>query len=376
MSNRKLLILGIVAALMVVLVVIQGRMSRVPARTSSRGGYLIQGLERAQIASIVIGKGNNPVKLVRQGRRFVVGNKDDYPALVSKINNLLISCLDIRIMELITTNPVNHESLGVTEEKAQNVVKFLNRDGEVITGVVIGSSKLPELQMDKRSTYVRLISSNDVYEAKNVPLPGGSATDYIDKEIVDVSRSEVVRVAVTGPEGSYTLRVGDSNENDIILEDMPAGKKLKTSDCEQVLLALSPLSFDDVRKESSFEEGKLKFDSEYVSELKDATIYSFKIAKTDGKTYVKCSAEYTGETAQILESRGGLEDKEAKLVAHDRAVKFTGRHQGWVYEISEWKAKKLTRKLTELLEDEQKEEKADEPASTGSGEEAKSDVVE
>lgn len=372
MSNRKLAILAVVAAVMVVLAVIQARISRAPARVSYAGGYLIQGLEPGQIETIVIGKGEDPVRLVRQGRRFVVGNKDDYPALTSKINNLITSCLDIRTMEWITANAANHESLHVTEKKAQNVVKFLNKNGEVITGVVIGTSRLPELQVDNRSTYVRLISKNDVYEAKNVPLLGGSATDYVDKEIVDVSRSDVARVAVTGPEGSYTLRVDDSNEDNIILEDMPAGKKLKTSDCEQVVLGLSSLSFDDVKKESSFEEGKLKFDNTYVSELKDATIYTFNLAEADGKTYVKCSTEYMGETRDILESKEELEDKEAKLIAHDRAVEFTRRHQGWVYEISEWKAKKLTRKLTELLEDE-KEEESDEPASTGSGEEAESE---
>jgi hypothetical protein len=175
MSGRKLLILGIVAALMVALAIVQQSLiERAPSKKTYEGAYLIQGLEPANIASIVIGKGEDPIRLVREDNRFVVGNKDNYPAVMSKINNLITSCLDIRTMEWITSNPANHESLHVTEEKAQNVVRFLDGDGQVITGVVIGTSRLPDLQMSKRSTYVRLISSDAVYEALDVPLPQGN----------------------------------------------------------------------------------------------------------------------------------------------------------------------------------------------------------
>ncbi|MHC4619481.1 MAG: DUF4340 domain-containing protein [Planctomycetota bacterium] len=373
MSNRKLLILGVVAAMMVVLTVLQARLGREPARETGAGSYLIQGLDTSRIGSIEIGKGDNPTRLVRQGNRFVVANKDNYPAAVSKINTLLTSCLDIRTIELITRDPANYESLDVTEAKSQNVVKFLDGGGQVITGVVIGSSRLPELEMSKRSAYVRLVSGSEVYEAVGVPLAGGSALDYVEKEIVDVSRSDVVKVTVTGPDGSYTLRVPDGNDEDnIVLEDMPEGKKLKTSDAGGVLGALSYLSLSDVKRESSFGEGGLEFDTTYVSHLKDFTVYTLEIAKKDGKTYVKCSAEYTGKTREILRSQEGLEDKEAKLVARDRAMVFTKQHQGWVYEISEWKANNLTKKRSDLLEDEEKGDEAD-SSSVPEGSEEKSE---
>jgi hypothetical protein len=377
MSDRKLMILGVVAGLMVVLAVGQSYVSKMTSEQKpAGGGYLIQGLETAKISVIEIGKGDNPVRLVRQGNRFVVGTKEDYPAVTSKINSLLTSCLDIRTMGLITSNAANHESLGVTEEKAQNVVKFLDGTGQLITGVVIGTSRLPDLDMSKRSTYVRLISSDDVYEAVEVPLPGGSATDYIEKEIVNVDRSDVVRVTVTGPEGGYTLRVDDSNGDNIVLENLPAGNKIKKSDCEQVMGALSYLSFDDVRKESSLGDVKPTFDSAYVSELKNETVYTFAIAKAESKTYVKCRAEYTGDTSNILESKEAIEKKEAKLLAHGRADDFTKRHQGWVYELSDWTAKKLARRVEELYEEEKKEEEVDKAAPSGGGEEAKGEPTE
>jgi hypothetical protein len=353
MNDKKLMILGIVAALMVLLTAGQSYLSKMQAPSKAPGGdtYLIQGLDPGRIAFIEVGKGENPVRLARRGNLFLVANKEDYPALTSKINDLLTSCLDIRTVGLVTSNPANHESLHVTEEKAQNIVRFLGEDEKLITGLVIGTSRLPELQMDKRSTYVRLITSDDVYEATNVPLPGGSATDYMEKQIVDLDSEDVFRVMVTGPEESYTLRMSDGNDGAIVLEDAPEGKKLKDGEAQSLFSALSYFSFDDVKKAGSLEQG-VEFDSSHVCELKDSTVYTFRIAEAAEKTYVKCSAEYTGETReQILASQEELIDKEAKLLAQDRALEFTTIHKGWVYEISSWNAEKLTKKLTDLLED-------------------------
>jgi len=369
MSNRKLIILSIVAVLMIVWAVIQSRIGVTPARAPSGYSYLLQGLDTAKIASILIGTGEDAVRLIREDNRFVVGNKDNYPAVTSKINDLITSCLDIRTVELMTSNAANHKELEVTEEKAKSVVKFLKNDGEIITGVAIGKT-----DSQTRSTYVRQVSSNDVYTTAEAPRIRETAMDYIEKEIVNISLDDVVRVTVTGPglldgvcdNDSYTLKVDDSNDDNIILENIPEGKKLKKSDCSQVLSALSNLSFSDVKKKSA-EEGELEFENTYVCESKDQIVYTFSIAKVDEKTYVKCRAEYVGETEIVKEkrkeSKEELKNKEAKLLAHDRAFNFTNKHYGWLYEIPEWKAKNLTRKLAELFEEEEKEDKEVEEAS-------------
>ena len=355
MSNKKLMILSIVAALMIVWAVVQSRIGQAPARAPLVSSYLIQGLDPAQIASIVVGAGENAVRLIRPGNRFVVGNKDNYPAVTSRINDLITSCLDIRTTELITSDSANHNELEVSEEKAKSIVKFLKNDGQTITGVVIGKT-----DSEMRSTYVRLVSSDDVYATTEAPRVPDSAMDYVEKEIVNISRDDVVRVMVTCPNDSYTLKVDDSNDDNIILENIPEGKKLKKSDCSQVLSALSYLSFNDVKKESS-EEEKLKFENTYVCESKDQIVYTFGVTKADEKTYVKCRAEYVGETQIVKErreeSKEELKNKEAKFLAHDRAVNFTSKHQDWLYEIPEWKAKNLTKKLAELLEEGKKENK-------------------
>ena len=365
MSDKKLTILGIVAVIMVVWAVIQSRVSNRTKAESSEPAYLIQGLDTGEIGSIVLGTGEEAVTLKREQGRFVVANKDNYPAKTSEINSLLSKCLEIKRQELVTDNPANHADLEVTEDKARSVVKLMTPEPNsvVLAGVAVG--KTEELG---KGTYVRLLSndpdlSNKVYVASSSPWFSTGATSYLDQELVSVKQEDIESVMTNSPSGPYTLKQKEGSE-DVILENMPAGKKLKTSDAKSVFTALTSLRFDDVMKKPA----DLTFDKQYLCRLKDSTIYALSIAQKDEKIYITCSADFTDTTpvekaplnqGGEVESEEELKKKEAKLLAKDKAKEFTGKHEGWVYEISDWKAKNLTKPLADLLEDEEKPEAKD-----------------
>jgi hypothetical protein len=348
MSDRKLVILGIVAALVVMWAVVQYRVSIGRRKGSETPVYLIQGLDPADIGSIVLGWGEGAVTLKREGERFVVVNKDNYPAEAKGINNLLSRCLEVRVSELYTDNPANHEELGVTEQKARSVVKLFRPDSKLITGIIVGKDR--ELG---EGNYVRLADSNSVYVAQNVPSFGGRAIDYIGQELVSVKREDINSVTVKLSGGEYTLKAGEDGKT-VALENMPEGRRLKSSDSETVFAGLTTLRFDDVKKNP----GDLTFDKQFVCRVKDSTVYTVKIAQKDGKTYINCGAEFTDTSPVVkekeVESEEQLKKKEAKLLARDKAKEFAARHQGWVYEIPDWKAKQMTKPLSELLEDQAK----------------------
>ena len=355
MSDKKLTILGIVAVLMVLWAVVQSRVSKRTGSEPDRPVYLIQGLDPADIDSVVLGTGEEAVTLKRQEKEFVVVSKDNYPARTSEINSLITKCLEIQTSQFVTESKANHEDLEVTEEKARSVVKFFKPDSSLITGVVAG--KTTELG---QGTYVRKASSEKVYVAPTVPWLNAQAMNYIEQELTSVKREDVESVTVSSPSGKYTLSTKEDSQ-DIVLEDIPAGKKLKSSDSQSVFTALTNFRCDDVKKQSS----DLTFDRQYVCKLKDSTVYTLKIAQKDDKTYISCAAEFTDKTSVEktpldqggeVESEEELKKKEAKLLARDNAPKFTAKHQGWVYEIAEWKAKNLTKELSDLIEDEEKPE--------------------
>ncbi|MHC4111506.1 MAG: DUF4340 domain-containing protein [Planctomycetota bacterium] len=355
MSNKNLTILGVVTVLMVIWAAIQSRVSSRPRTEPGALSYLILGLDTTDIGGIVLGTGEDAVTMKRTGRHFLIANKDNYPAVTSNISELITSCLDIKTAELYTDESAYHEDLEVTEEQAQSVVKFMTPEpnSTVLAGVVIGKPR--ELG---EGTYVRLVSndkasSDKVYVTSNVPRIKSQAMDYIEQELVSLNREDINSVTVGSPSGEYTLKPKEDSK-DVELVNIPAGKKAKSSECDRVFTALANLRFDDVKKKSS----DLTFDRRFVCKLNDSTVYTLVIAQKDGKTYVGCQAEYTGEVPKKdmtkVESPEVLKEKEAKLLALDNVRVFSTKHQDWIYEIAEWKAKDLTTELAELIEDEEK----------------------
>lgn len=347
MSGKKLTVLVIVAVIMVVWAVVQWRVSNKPKAEPSGLLYLIQGLDPAHIDSIVLGTGEGVVTLKRLGGRFVVVDKDNYPAKTSAINDLITKCMEVQTSQFVTDNPANHEDLEVTEQKARSIVKFFKQDSSLITGLVAGKTK--ELG---QGTYVRLASSDKVYITPSVPRFGSSAINFIEQELITLKQEDITSVTVNSPNGKYTLKKEEGTEG-IVLEDIPAGKKFKSSDGQSVFTALTSLRCDDVKAKSP----DSTFDKQYVCRLTDSTEYTVNIATKDDETYITCSAVFTeGRPTTIRkdESEEELKVKEAKLLADDKAKEFTAKHHGWVYQIPDWKAKNLTMELEDLTEDEEK----------------------
>jgi hypothetical protein len=357
MNDKKLTLLGIIAVGMVIWAVAQSRISNKPRTVSDKPAYLIQGLETRDIDSIVVAVADDEVTLKRQAGYFAVANKDNYPAEMKQINELITNCLDIQTTQFITEKKENHETLGLTEAKAHHVVKFFKSDSSLLTGLIVGNAK-----QAGQGSYVRLATSDEVYVAPEAPWIRTDAMSYIDQTLTKVNRDDIESVTVVSPDGKYTLNKKD-NGNGVELENIPTGKKLKDSDSKSVLNAATDVRFTDVKKKSA-EANELTFDKEYFCKLKNSTVYTLKIANKDDKTFVSCQAVFTDTTPVTIKKEGESEEelkkKEAKLLARDKTQEFNARHQGWIYEIADWKAKNLTKELFELLEDEEKlEEKTE-----------------
>jgi len=355
MSNQKLTILGIITAGMIVWAVVQSGISSKPGTEQTAPSYLIQGLNPADIDSIVVGRADKTVTLKRRQEGFVVVEKDNYPAAASRINELITKCLDIRTAELYTDDRANHDDLGVAEEQAEAVVRFLKPDSALLTGVVIGLTR-----ETGQGTYVRLVDDDKVYVTLERPWVNDWAMNYIDQSLIEVDDDAVESVTVSGPNEVYTL-AKTSQTGAVVLEPMPAGSRPKADEYQYVLTAVKNLRFDDVSRQSGLKE-KLDFDRRFTCTLKDSTVYTLNIAQSDGKTYVTCDAEFTDPQPvtkeKTVESEEQLKQKEAKLLARDKANEFSARHKGWIYQISDYKAKLMVKKLSELVETEKPADQA------------------
>ncbi len=358
MSNKKLTILAVVAAVTVVLAAVTSQLSTRKPSASYKNVNLVQGFDTNKIATVILKSEDEETKITLSGGRFVVTNKDNYPALVNEINGLVAEILDIKTVDLVTDDPKNHTDLGVSEENARYIVKFLDNEAKPIVG--FGGIIISESDPEKQGVYVRLLGEDKVYLIDGSPWPRMSGLDYIDKRLTSPEEDQIKSVKVTYPDGGYTLTKEDDSEKILLEGGIPEGKKFKGSDYKQVFRALTSLQFTDVQKASKIEDPN--FDSTYTCTLADSTVYTLQIAARDDKTFIRVDAQFTGDKDVSVKRDGSesdevLKEKEAKLLAIEAAQKFRNRHTGWVYEIDSWKAGNLKKKLDDLLEDIPEEEK-------------------
>ena len=220
MTDKKLVVLGGIAVLMVILAVIT---SNVPEKKGGQvigATYLVQGVDPDSIATIEVKSGDDTVTLKRKKGQFVVDQKSNYPAQASKINSLISDVLDIKTIEMFTKNPANHTDLGVTEENAAYVVRFLKPDGEELTGVVIGRNK-----EQGQGLFVRLTSDDRVHVTLDRLNISTKAIGYVDQSLISVTAAEIEWVKSAGDGAKYDLRKSD--DGNIVLDKMPEGKKLR-----------------------------------------------------------------------------------------------------------------------------------------------------
>jgi len=345
MTNKQLATLALVAVVMVVLTTVLYTPRRSKTGEFQSGAVFIQGLAPEKIKAIVIKDAEDTVTIEHKDDGFVIAEKDNYPASVEKINDLLVRCLDIRCKEKITDSPDNHAELGVEEGGPDAVtVSFIGAEGKRIIGFVRGKSA-------ERSSgvYVRLLGRNDTYVTERYFYIDTRPMDYIDKELISVEKSDVERVDVKTGEDAYTIARDEADK--ITLRQIPEGKQPKGSEYEYVFNALSGLQMSDVAKADSLD---LQRDATFTCRLKSGLTYTVRSAEKDGKYYVKLSAQGPPvKSVQIskTESEEELKRKEALLLAVDTAKEFTPRHAPWVYEISSWSAEKLRKPLSDLIED-------------------------
>jgi hypothetical protein len=353
MSNQKLGILAVVAAVMVFLAVITARTSVGTRGKLSGPAYLIQGLDTAAIDSISVAEGDKQVRIRRQGQggQFVVQDVN-YPADAKQINDLITKALDIKTIDIYTSDAANHGELEVGDEKPRGAIKFFKPDGSLLAGIVIGKTR-----DSGEGTYVREASSNDVYLTNDSPYIRTRPLDYINQEVASIKGEDVNMVTVTTPEGSYTLRAEKDGGDDVLMDGLPADKKLKDSDAKSVFTVLQGLRFEDVNTPAQVTG--LSFDRKYVARMDNSTEYTLELAKKGDKTYLLASAAYTDPAKVTInpdkkDSPEELKKKEAILMAQADAQRFSLRHKGWIYTIPDWKAKHLLMSQADLLEDKEK----------------------
>lgn len=247
MSSRTLI--GLVIAL-VVLAGLAALGHRNVATTAAGAGHLFMpGLEDKlnQVDRVEVERaGNAPVAtLLREKDRWVVQQKDKYPADIGKVRDTLLGLAQAHIVEEKTSNPEYYSRLGVEPVKlasAGGTQLTLRNGDQTLAAVTIGKESGNSYRYVRRNADA---ASYLVDKALDVPT---DAAKWVDTSIVDLPSERVEDVTISRA-GGETLHISKdkADQQNFTVEDVPKGRELQYPGVANVIGgALRELKLEDV----------------------------------------------------------------------------------------------------------------------------------
>lgn len=343
-TNRNLLLVVLALFLLSALTYRQsvGRADRF-----QRGQMFLSNLNPDEVGTIAVTKGEESVTLKRQGEGFTVVEKQGYPASNSSVNAFLRHLLGIGLEREIGRGDSLAEELEIEPPTAETIEVAL-KDSSDKEMVRLRVGKAFE---DGQGNYIQRLDEEDqlIYLTSGSVFLSSGIGEFLDKEIVDHESSEVQRV-----EGRDFVIEKPEDGDDLVLVDLPANKKAKTSELNRLGSVLSGLRFEEVFVADDPEVRDLEFERALQIDLQDGSGYELSLATRDERHFLKIRGFNTVQQVAITreESEEELKEKAEKLTRADEIDEFNSFHGSWVYEISKWTAEKLELQRGDLIDSE------------------------
>ena len=247
-----------VAAILVVLLAVLGggallyqqqERARRPENVGTLGRTLLKELKAADIAAITIAEPNATLTLKRQDERWVIAERADFPADLSRVREFVLKAIGLKVGQ--------SEPLGEKDRARLNLdasgtkVDFLGADGKALGTFTVG-----------KKYFKREVENPDkaIPDGRFVGLPGEAGTAYlvgdpltqatvktaewIDRTSFQVEKVKTLQVRYPGGETWRIERAADNAEWK--LAGAKPGEKLDVSRANAASYSLSLLELADV----------------------------------------------------------------------------------------------------------------------------------
>jgi hypothetical protein len=213
-------------------------------------------LDRVNDITTVVGVGQGETfTLVRQGDRWVVAEKNNYPANQDEARKLVLGAARLSRIEPKTSNPDLYERIGLDDISAENgnavQYSFKNAAGNTLAEIIIGNSRLGRADPQENEYFVREPAMAQTWLVQGKLSGSVGVIEWLDDKVLKVERDRVRQVTVTHPDGETVtvskqkpsqqtfnlvgVAEGEETESKFKLNDL--GRSLAGLDLEDVVLA-------------------------------------------------------------------------------------------------------------------------------------------
>jgi hypothetical protein len=360
--------------------------------TSSEGKLgrkVLPNFQVNDVASLHI-KGAGDLNVVKKDDRWLVRERNDYPANFSQIKELLLKMEDLKIAQ---AEPIGSSQLGRmhlaepgSSPDSATLLEFKDSQGKVLQSLLLGKKHTHQSERPSPMQFGNsemadgrfVMLTGDPHEVLTVSDPlntvDSKPAGWLDKEFFKVEKVKSVSLVSTNAADSWSLS-RESEPSPWVLSGAKAGEVLDTNKVSSLSSALGFPSFVDVAADPA--PGKTGMDKPLVVTLTtfDHFTYTLKIgAKTPENDYnlnVAVTADFPTERAagkdekpegkkaldkEFQDKLKTLQDKIQQEKALDKAT----------YLVNSWLIDPLIRPRAQLMVD-KNEKKDDKKEASAAG---------
>jgi hypothetical protein len=335
--RRRVLILGVVAALLVVLAVFAlWRQNEQFAPTAQRTPMFPNLPHQAStVTHIHVATKKGAFDVVKKpGKGWVIASRGDIPASFAQVNKTVVGLATLETLEAKTARADWLHNLDLDAPPKGNgvLISLADANGQTLAAVITGKGEDIGDQTGGGGLYVRKPDSPQSWLAKSTFEPKGDITDWYDKSLIDVDRARIAQTDVT-PVGSPAYSVSRSKPGDpnFQLANAPAGREIPyPGAADGVGAAIVGLSFDDVKPAKGMD---FSHAAQLVTRTFDGLIVTVKTVQQKNDYWATISAQAAA----------------GKQAAAKEASAINAKTSGWAYKLPPDKGQLLTTKLDALL---------------------------
>ena len=322
------------------------------------------------VAMIRVQRKDGAYTLKRDGDRWVLVEKGNYPVDIAPVRKTLIELSGLTTLEAKTTDSARYDKLGVQDVDAEGSTSTLltlaDASGKELAKLIVGKQHQGK-GMGGGEIFVRKSGDNQSWLAKGDLEVKEKSADWLDKQILEVKRDRIRSVEITHPDGEVVhVERQKPEENDFVLSNIPEGKELKYPTVAGALSsALDFLNLEDVVPAS---EVDFKTNPGAVSRFMtfDGLVITVTTKDDKDKTYARFEASYEApppEAAAPAATEDKQDDANAKDAEKTKHAKKTpeeeqkeiadinARTGPWTYVIPTYNKASFTKHISDLLKD-------------------------
>lgn len=322
MNARLALILVVLLAVLggAAVIYYQQERSRAPATTEVLGRPVLPDLKAAEVASIRIVEPKAELTLQRKDERWVIVERDNFPADLGKVRSFVLQALSLKIGQTEPIGEKDRARLNVDDSGTK--VEFRDAAGKPLASLTVGKKYFKREVADpgKAKADGRFVAVPN--EAKRVylvgePLEQASArsADWIDRTSFQVEKVKTLEVRYPDDGGWRIER--DADSADWRLAGAKPGEKLDFTKANSASYSLSLLELADVAGKDAKETG-LDQPTRIEATTLDGLSYDIKVGRLQGENYY-VSFTSSGTPAKNEKDAERLKKLEERL-PHDKLI--------------------------------------------------------